>query len=559
MWESLGERLFQFRVLYRVFLLRVIDLELLSRGGDPTRLMGQFASLFTSVSYLLTLPTIFLLMSPGLPQLSTMWTIEHFFLETTMTVAGLVMVLSWDSAFPDRTDVLVLTPLPVRTRTLFLAKICALFVAPGLAMLAFNLPAGLVWPVIFGLGKGGLVGIVRAWLSYWMTGLMAGAFFVFAILTLQGVAANLLPRQVFLRLSALLQAAVLCLLLCGLFLEPSLSSPAALSAAENQRWLAWLPSYWFLGLFHQLDGSMHPALAPLARRAWMGLAVSSVGAAWTLMLSYFRTMPRIVEQPEILPVSRSLVPWPRSGSSLRSAITFFSLRTLLRSRQHRMILSFYLGVGLVIVFGYVRTPSTSVTGAKNGMSVAYLLTSIVMMALTVVALRVVASIPMSFRAHWIFRVTQVDAFPRYQGAVRFAWWALGVAPVVLVLSGGFWAYAWQQTLVHLAAMLLLGLCLVELCLFSFQKIPFTCSYLPGKGNLHFVFWVALIFVVRLLKEAALKEQEALSHLSGCVALLLILAAAAGAMRWVNRVREGLAGELKFEEEEPSNLIALKLT
>jgi len=30
----------QFRVLYRVFLLRVVDLELMSADGDPTKLLG---------------------------------------------------------------------------------------------------------------------------------------------------------------------------------------------------------------------------------------------------------------------------------------------------------------------------------------------------------------------------------------------------------------------------------------------------------------------------------------------------------------------------------------
>ena len=47
MRDNLANTIFQFRVLYRVFLLRVVDLELLSRDGDPTRLFAQFATLFT--------------------------------------------------------------------------------------------------------------------------------------------------------------------------------------------------------------------------------------------------------------------------------------------------------------------------------------------------------------------------------------------------------------------------------------------------------------------------------------------------------------------------------
>jgi hypothetical protein len=211
--------------------------------------------------------------------------------------SGLITVLNWDSAFPDRRDVLVLAPLPVRASTLFLAKIAALCAAPFLAIVALNIFSGLVWPLFFNSGKGRVFPLLRVLPAYWITILIAGVFIVFAFLAVQGLAANLLPRQLFLRVSAFFQAGLLCLLLLVYFLEPSLESPAVLTAPENQRLLAWLPSYWFLGLFQQLNGSMHPALVPLARRAWIGFAVSILGASAALLLSYFCILPKIVEQP----------------------------------------------------------------------------------------------------------------------------------------------------------------------------------------------------------------------------------------------------------------------
>lgn len=48
----------QFIVLYRVFLLRVVDLEILSADGDVTKLLGQFAALLAGVSVLFTAPLI---------------------------------------------------------------------------------------------------------------------------------------------------------------------------------------------------------------------------------------------------------------------------------------------------------------------------------------------------------------------------------------------------------------------------------------------------------------------------------------------------------------------
>ena len=54
-------RTLQFRTLYRVFLLRVVDLELLSADADPTKLIGQFATIFATVSLFFTLPALLML------------------------------------------------------------------------------------------------------------------------------------------------------------------------------------------------------------------------------------------------------------------------------------------------------------------------------------------------------------------------------------------------------------------------------------------------------------------------------------------------------------------
>jgi hypothetical protein len=550
-------RKLQFRVLYRVFFMRVIDLELLSTDADPTRLFGQFATIFTSISFLFSLPII--LLGGGRMPMASRWTAEHFFIETTMTVAGLIAVLNWDSAFPDRRDVLVLAPLPVRASTLLLAKISALFAAPGLAMIALNLFIGLAWPLVFISDDAGFFGALRSWPAYWITLLAAGGFFVFTLLAVQGLAANLLPRQMFLRLSAFLQAGALCLLLSVYFLEPSLESPEALIAPENQRLLAWLPSYWFLGLFQQINGSMHPALAPLARRAWIGLAVSILGAVAALLLSYFRMLPKVVEQPDILPGARTVTWAPRLGSSLKSAITLFSLRTLLRSRQHRMILSFYLGIGLAIVVGYTRTAFAGRTSAKPEISITFLFVSILMMILTILAIRVVASIPISLRANWILRITQVRPALHYRRAVRFSWLVLGVVPVLLIVAGAFLAaYPRVQVLGHLVTMLLLGMLLIEVCLYAFQKIPFACSYQPGKANIHFVFWASLIFFLFLLQKAANFESRMLSDILTGILMILFLAIVAAGVRLLSEVGKGPAEELLFEEETAAEIIALKL-
>ena len=166
------------------FLLRVIDLELLSADADTSRMLGQFAALFAGLSFLFTFWLIFA--GGGLSK-SFLWVMEHFLIATTMVVVGLFSVLCWDSIFPDRRDVLVLAPLPVRPGTLFRAKMAALLSALSLSILSLNIFSGLIWPLLFSATNGGgFSGVIRSLAAYWITIVLAGAFMFCCVLGLQG-------------------------------------------------------------------------------------------------------------------------------------------------------------------------------------------------------------------------------------------------------------------------------------------------------------------------------------------------------------------------------------
>src|SRR5579872_1392728 len=156
-------------------------------------------------------------------------------------------------------------------------------------------------------------GPIRSFFAYWIAIVLAGTFIFGCVLVLQGVTALVLPRRWFLRVSGLLQLAVFCLFVSGYFLQ---SSPAnVLVAGPQQPWMSWIPSYWFVGLYQQVSGSLHPALAPFARRAWVGLGGALCATALVYLASYARTLRKIVEEPDIAPACRS--GWlPPFGGSL---------------------------------------------------------------------------------------------------------------------------------------------------------------------------------------------------------------------------------------------------
>jgi succinate dehydrogenase hydrophobic anchor subunit len=525
----------QFRILYRVFLLRVVDLEMLSTDGDPTRLLGQIAALFAAISFLFSAP---LILASGQINEVDLWTMEHLLIATTMVSAGLFAVLSWDAIFPDKRDVLVLAPLPVLPGTIFVSKLAAMAAALGVLALALNVFTGLAWPLYFSVDRS-WTAIPLAYAAYWITMLAAASFMLFSVLTLQGVASQLLPRQLFLRASAFLQVACFCLFLAVYILEPSLEAPEILGSAQAQRVMAWLPSYWFLGLFHQLAGYRGPLTGvfnSLAQRAWLALAIVAPGAALTVLLSYLRMLRKIVEAPDILPGRRRFKMPELIAGTTDGTITLFSLRTVMRSRHHRVLLSFYFGVGLAIILAYLNVFAPGprrihrFDPAGNGGSL--LAASLLLLFIAVAGMRVIAAIPVTLPAHWVFRITELRGPGSYLRAVRRSFLALAVLPVALA-SGLFFVSVWplHLALEHCAVLVLAGLILVEVSLIAFNKIPFTCSYLPGKGNVHFVFWICALFLLPVMEAAGEMELLLLKKHWTWITLVSALAVLALAARW----------------------------
>jgi len=69
----------------------------------------------------------------------------------------------------------------------------------------------------------------------------------------------------------------------------------------------------------------------------------------------------------------------------------------------------------------------------------------------------------------------------------------GVLPLFAALAPIYvFLWGWPAALFHTFFDIALSLLLIELLLVKFHRIPFTCSYLPGKSNitaLWFVYWL----------------------------------------------------------------------
>ena len=167
---------------------------------------------------------------------------------------------------------MVLSPLPVRPRTILFAKMSLpRRTSLGLAVSNPELPLRSCLALSLFLGRTSRMVLLHS------RGLLVHAhrrqrISLRLVLTMQGIMALLLPRRIFLRLSAFLQLAAYGLFLASIFFEPRLPSAAAFAAPQNQRVLASSPSYWFFALFNQTQWHppAHSHLACTARvdRPW---------------------------------------------------------------------------------------------------------------------------------------------------------------------------------------------------------------------------------------------------------------------------------------------------
>ena len=126
--------------------------------------------------------------------------------------------------------------------------------------------------------------------------LLAGAFVYCCVLGLQGFAAQLLPRRLFLRASSWLQMAAFCVIVCVYCLQPmmppDLVQPAATGCSHGRRPIG----FW---------ACFNSGTDRRRWRCWRGGRGSAWGSRYPpqpppMRSLYFRTLRKIVEEPDIV-------------------------------------------------------------------------------------------------------------------------------------------------------------------------------------------------------------------------------------------------------------------
>jgi len=123
----------------------------------------------------------------------------------------------------------------------------------------------------------------------------------------------------------------------------------------------------------------------------------------------------------------------------------------------------------------------------------------------------------------------------------------GLAPALLLLfplEVAIWD--WRRVLLHAGYQFVAGALLVELMFWSFDRVPFTCSYFPGKMNLSLL---AVIYLYGFTNYSFHMSDLELALESRLLLALLFLVVSAAILAWCWR-RRGVDSAVSFDTEEP---------
>ena len=192
----------------------------------------------------------------------------------------------------------------------------------------------------------------------------------------------------------------------------------------------------------------------------------------------------------------SLLPWLERRLQLRpplAAVLGFMVKGLARSRLNQFVFILIAGAGAAVLIEQVATVMHMRALPRTRVAVHAALAAPLLAALAVtLGLRAAFLLPIDRAAAWVFRLTE-DADTRTSALDAVAWFFTGCVliaslAVALIVQPAVFRASWL-----LAAGLssLASLVAVEVVLADWNRIPFTCSYLPGKRVLAYNLGVLL--------------------------------------------------------------------
>ena len=402
-----------------------------------------------------------------------------------MWVAAFVTVLISHSLVPDETDFRVLSQLPVTRGFIFGTKLLALTIFSGI-FIGASLIA--VTPLV------GMISSSRhapylppvSLVAYWIVGMMSSVFSVLAVVAVVGMLTAVLPRSRVHGVTAAIRSTMLVVLMLAVPFVFALPADADRLAAHSPV-MYLLPPAWFLGVERLIFGGGDAYTARLAQiglTAFFAAAAISLAGYLLLYARFDRVMLRSMHVARRRPIWRV----PFGTNPWRAAVLDFTHATLRRSSLHQGVLLGVTSCGVALalnrladkdVIAWLRRLDT----AQFDVVLAIMGAPWLLMFATGLATRAALALPIEQRANWIFRMTENEATRVDQlRAVTRLMRQTTVGLTLVVMAPLEWALFGPRAIFALATNAACALLWVEVLLRGWRRIPFTCSYMPGKQS-----------------------------------------------------------------------------
>lgn len=427
------------------------------------------------------------------------WREKTYILALMMTCFGFAAVLLWDAFLPDRRDFVNLTPLPIRLRTIFLAKLASFLLLAGVFTAGMNFGAAPLFGMMLTPPDRGVAFVFRYTLAHLGAALAANLGILFALCFVQFAVLALLPAGAGRRVLAVVRfilLAGLVVVLLALLTEPGLINAAfrdLVTAKETEDLrLIRFPPFWFTGLYEVFLGSRDPLFTEGARRAGLVLAGAVIIFFAAAALSYRRHVRRTLETRRRggeFERIRETVAKPLRAAFLRSAeerATYLFTASVLRSSgRHRSRMNLTLGFGAGLAAAFVMTYREGFRGLSPE-NVNVLGLPIFFISFVIMGWRRIAEIPADAEADWLFRATETPRRELYLRGAKKAFAARVLLPFWACVGAIHMAlprWTWVAAVMHAVFGFVVSAIVLEGAFFRIRKIPFTGTFLPGKLRL----------------------------------------------------------------------------
>jgi hypothetical protein len=256
---------------------------------------------------------------------------------------------------------------------------------------------------------------------------------------------------------------------------PEILQPAA---EAHALWPWFFPPVWFSGLYDLMLGGRNPFFVDLGSFALKMLGTAILVFSLTWAAGFRRHYRRTLETGN--PPSRARA-WNCPDRLIRSqqerAIFDFSGETLARSQKHQFFLATYLSVGfsIALLFAIAVRGGKMIWSDDGVRSFPFIITFFAISGFRAV---------FQFPADLASRMTEARWTETSRSATRKRVMVSGLVPaLLLVLPFEIVAGEWPTLPFHFAFQLITGALLIEVMFWSFDRVPFTCSYFSDNTNL----------------------------------------------------------------------------